>query len=80
MAGWLADKFNKNFDEYDAAIDAIYNKTHIGGSRYHHLIDGQHDIFGAFAREFKGSDPEVSPQIELKFQQFKWRSRLGLYI
>jgi len=48
LAKWLANTFNKNFSEYDSAIDSIYNASHIGGSRYHHLIDGQHDIFGAF--------------------------------
>ena len=47
MAGWLADNFNKNFDAYDRAIDAVYNTTHIGGPQYHHLLDGQHTIWGA---------------------------------
>lgn len=47
LATWLADNFNKNFDAYDRAIDAVYNATHIGGSRYHHLLDGQHTIWGA---------------------------------
>jgi len=48
LAQWLADKFNHNFDEYDTAIDSIYNQSHIGGSAYHHLLDGQHSIWGAF--------------------------------
>lgn len=47
LATWLADNFNKNFDAYDRAIDAVYNATHIGGSHYHHLLDGQHTIWGA---------------------------------
>jgi hypothetical protein len=48
LARWLAGEFNHNFDEYDSAIDAAYNNTHVGGSVYHHLIDGQHDVLGAF--------------------------------
>jgi len=48
LAQWLAHKFNHNFDAYDSAIDSIYNETHIGGSAYHHLLDGQHSIWGAF--------------------------------
>ena len=48
IAQWLAEKFNHNFNEYDKAIDAVYNQTHVGGSAYHHIIDGQHSIWGAF--------------------------------
>ncbi|MCJ7987948.1 hypothetical protein MUB16_35450 [Priestia sp. OVL9] len=48
LSQWMAHKFNQNFDQYDRAIDAVYNDTHIGGSRLHHLLDGQHDILGAF--------------------------------
>lgn len=48
LAQWMADRFNHNFDEYDKAIDAVYNETHIGGSSYHHIVDGQHSIFGAY--------------------------------
>jgi len=46
---WLANTFNHNFDAYDKAIDSVYNATHIGGSRYHHIIDGQHDLLGALS-------------------------------
>ena len=48
LARWMAENFNKNFDEYDRAIDGVYNATRIGGSMYHHLLDGQHTILGAF--------------------------------
>lgn len=48
LAQWLAIKFNHNFDAYDKAIDLTYNTTHIGGSNYHHLLDGQHSLWGAF--------------------------------
>lgn len=48
LARWMAAKFNHNFDAYDRAIDEIYNQTHVGGARYHHILDGQHDIWGAF--------------------------------
>ena len=37
-----------NVTVYDKAIDSVYLSTHVGGSRLHHLLDGQHDIFGAF--------------------------------
>src|SRR5437016_2749527 len=48
LAQWLAHRFNHNFNDYDRAIDHVYNTTHIGGSQYHHLLDGQHTIWGAF--------------------------------
>ena len=48
LAQWLAGTFNKNFDAYDSAVDAIYNQTHIGSSAYHHIVDGQHSVWGAF--------------------------------
>ena len=32
LAQWLAGRYNQNFDEYDKAIDSVYNQTHIGGS------------------------------------------------
>jgi|GEM_PF-1278715 len=48
LARWMAENFNKNFDAYDRAIDSVYNATRIGGSMYHHLLDGQHTILGAF--------------------------------
>jgi len=48
LSQWLADRFNHNFDAYDKAIDSVYNATSVGGSRYHHLVDGQHDVWGAF--------------------------------
>ena len=48
MSSWLADTFNQNFDQYDRAIDAVYNATHVGGSKLHHIVDGQHDLLGAF--------------------------------
>jgi hypothetical protein len=48
LAAWLADRFNQNFDDYDRAIDSVYNLQRTGGSQYHHLLDGQHDVWGAF--------------------------------
>lgn len=47
MAQWMAQEFNHNFDAYDKAIDSVYNSTHIGGSQYHHLLDGQHSFLGS---------------------------------
>jgi hypothetical protein len=48
LASWMAEKFNHNFDDYDLAIDSVYNTTHVGGSSYHHIIDGQHSVLSAF--------------------------------
>jgi hypothetical protein len=48
LSQWMANEFNHNFDEYDRAIDAVYNSSHVGGSSYHHLLDGQHTVLGAF--------------------------------
>lgn len=48
LASWLSDTFNRNFDAYDRAIDAVYNQSHTGGPLYHHIIDGNHDIWNAF--------------------------------
>ncbi len=48
IATWTAKTFNKNSNVYDKAIDALYNKTHIGGSSLHHIVDGQHTLWGAF--------------------------------
>lgn len=46
----LANAINTpNTTIYDKAIDSVYLADGLGGSRLHHLIDGQHDIFGAFA-------------------------------
>ena len=33
---------------YDRAIDSVYLSTHVGGSGLHHLVDGHHDLIGAF--------------------------------
>ena len=64
MAGWLASTFNHNFDKYDRAIDAVYNATHIGGSRYHHLLDGQHTIWGAM-EAIRNVDPDAGFSTQL---------------
>jgi len=47
LAQILASEFNHNFDDYDRAIDAVYLSTRVGGSKYHHLIDGQHSFLGS---------------------------------
>ena len=41
-------RFNVNKDIYDSAIDSVYNATHVGGSQLHHIVVGQHTIWGAF--------------------------------
>jgi hypothetical protein len=38
-----------NTTTYGKAIDSVYLQTHVGGSRLHHLVDGQHDLVGALA-------------------------------
>jgi len=37
-----------NTNAYDKAIDSVYLAQGTGGSRLHHLVDGQHDLVGAF--------------------------------
>lgn len=48
LAAWLADTFNHNFDNYDRAIDGIFNAGRGGSPAFHHLLDGQHSVWGAF--------------------------------
>ena len=49
LAQRLAELINTpNTTVYDKAIDSVYLSLHTGGSKLHHLVDGQHDIFGAF--------------------------------
>lgn len=56
----LAEQFNRNSSEYDAAIDAFYNETGIGGSILHHNLDNSHTFKGAMRvlREDFSDDPE----------------------
>ena len=37
-----------NTNAYDKAIDSVYLAQGTGGSLLHHLVDGQHDLVGAF--------------------------------
>jgi hypothetical protein len=62
LAQWMANEFNHNFDDYDRAIDSVYNSTHVGGSSFHHLFDGQHTIWGAFGavKDVKADDSFVT--------------------
>ena len=48
LAKILAAEFNHNFDAYDKAVDAVYNAGQGSSSSLHHLLDGQHSIWGAF--------------------------------
>lgn len=45
LAQWLN---GPNTTLYDKAIDSVYLQTHVGGASLHHLLDGQHDLCGAF--------------------------------
>jgi hypothetical protein len=47
LARWFAGKFNYNHNIYDRAIDSVYNSTHVGGSAFHHIADGNHTLWGA---------------------------------
>ena len=51
-----------NTNVYDKAIDSVYLSTGIGGSRLHHLLDGHHDLLGAFraAQSVASSDSSGS--------------------
>ena len=35
--------------DYDKALDAVYNQTHIGGG-FHRLFDGSHDAMNAWEK------------------------------
>jgi len=59
LAQMLAEKFNHNFDAYDKAIDAAYNAGTGGSSALHHILDGQHSIWGAF-KAVKDVSPDDS--------------------
>jgi hypothetical protein len=43
----LARRFNFKTSEYDSAIDAHFNATHVGGPTLHHNLDGSHTFSGA---------------------------------
>lgn len=62
LSSWAVEKFNHNFNDYDRAIDAVYNSTHMGGASYHHLLDGQHSILGVFnaVKDVKANDSSVT--------------------
>jgi hypothetical protein len=66
LAQWMAKEFNHNFDDYDRAIDAVYNRTNVGGSGYHHLLDGQHSVWGAFhaVKDVKADDSFLTEFIQ----------------
>jgi len=50
LDSFLAKAINTaNTTVYDRAIDSVYLTGHTGGSHLHHLLDGQHDLVGAFA-------------------------------
>lgn len=47
MESWLGAQFNEGLPSiYDAAVDAVYNATHIGGGHLHRLFDGSHTLWG----------------------------------
>lgn len=55
-------RFNVNKDMYDTAIDSVYNTTHVGGSGLHHIVDGQHSIWGAFKAAKSASPTDIDFQ------------------
>ena len=64
LAKSAANEFNHNYDGYDEAVDYIYNDTHVGGSTYHHIVDGNHSILGAY-NSVKDVSPDDSTLTEL---------------
>lgn len=66
LSGMLAKEFNHNFDAYDQAIDSVYNTAHTGGSSLHHLLDGQHTVWGAFeaVRDVRTDDSFVTELLQ----------------
>jgi len=62
---WLASLINTpNSTAYDRAIDSTYLHTGVGGSHLHHLVDGHHDLVGAFQAARQGV-PEGSASAAL---------------
>lgn len=60
LNAWLRDSYTTGRATiYDRAMDAVYNKTHIGGG-YHRLFDGGHTLHGAWSacQGLGGSIPE----------------------
>ena len=48
---WLGDRFNTGqASDYDKAVDAVYNASHIGGGQLHRLFDGSHTLWDMWAR------------------------------
>ena len=62
---FLAHAINTaNTTVYDKAIDSVFLTAGTGGSRLHHLVDGQHDLFGAFiAAKGASADDSLAQEI-----------------
>jgi hypothetical protein len=65
LEDWLAETINTpNTNAYDKIIDSVYLSEGTGGSRLHHLVDGQHDLLGAF-QAARSAYPDDSFAVEL---------------
>lgn len=65
LSSWLADKLNKNKDEYDRMIDKVFNERHTGGPSLHHNLDGSHTFEGAIkaAKEAYPNDTDFEATV-----------------
>ncbi len=46
IESWLGNTFNEGIPSvYDKAVDAVYNASHIGGSKLHRLFDESHTVW-----------------------------------
>ena len=57
---------------YDKALDAVYNKTHIGGPN-HRLFDGGHDPVGAWEAVRNASETDTFAQEVIGYVMGLWK-------
>lgn len=55
----LASVYNTHLNKYDQVIDSVYNSGQGGSAAYHHIIDGNHSLWGAI-ESLQKSNPHDS--------------------
>lgn len=60
LESWLGAMFNEGIPTiYDAAADAVYNATRIGGGHLHRLFDGSHTLWGMWDKVREASPDDT---------------------
>lgn len=73
MESWLGEMFNQGIPStYDAAVDAVYNATNVGGGHLHRLLDGSHTVWGMWDKV-----REASPEDTLLTEVVGYATALG---